>query len=492
MKRRLGAAVMAINLFLPTTVFCEAPNKKTDPPGQNTFTLTDYTQKKFTGDLDGMIERRLIRILVTHSKTNYFVDRGTQLGLVYEAFRLFEDELKKKLKKKHIGVNVVFIPVARDQLIPALIEGRGDIAAANLTITPERLKKVDFSEPTGRNVSEIVVTASGVKPLSTVQELAGREVYIRKSSSFYESLELLNAKLSKEGRALVKVRLAPEVLENEDILEMVNAGLVKITIVDNHIARFWKQVLSRIVLYPEIAVRTSADIGWMIRKNSPKLKTELNAFIARHPEGSKTRNVLLQKYLKNISFAKEATSKQEIAKFDAVIKLFQKYGGQYEMDYLMMMAQGYQESRLDHNTRSPVGAIGIMQVMPATGKELKVGDITKIEPNIHAGVKYIRFMMNQYFANEPMDPLDKGLLTFASYNAGPGRVEQLRKEAAKRGLDPNKWFNNVEIIAAEKIGRETVQYVSNIYKYYLAYRMVMETRQEREKVKEDAKKKLGS
>jgi len=492
MKRRLVSAALAFNLFLATAAFGEAPNKKTNTPAESAFTLTDNTRIKFTGDLDGMIERRLIRVLMTHSKTNYFVDRGTQRGLVYEAFRLFEDELNKKLKKKRLGVQVMFIPVARDRLIPALLEGRGDIAAANLTITPDRLKRVDFSEPTGRNVSEIVVTAPGVKPPSTVQDLSGKEVYIRRSSSFYESLELLNIKLTKAGKAPVKVQLAPEVLENEDILEMVNAGLVKITIVDNHIAQFWKQVLSRIVLHPEVAVRSGADIAWMIRKNSPKLKAELNAFIARHPEGSKTRNVLLQKYLRNISFAKEATSKQEIAKFDAVVNLFQKYGGQYEMDYLLMMAQGYQESRLDHNTRSPVGAIGIMQVMPATGKEMKVGDISKLEPNIHAGVKYIRFMMNQYYANEPMDPLDKGLLTFASYNAGPGRVEQLRKEAAKRGLDPNKWFNNVEVIAAEKIGRETVQYVSNIYKYYLAYRMVMETREEREKVKEDAKKKLGS
>jgi membrane-bound lytic murein transglycosylase MltF len=83
-----------------------------------------------------------------------------------------------------------------------------------------------------------------------------------------------------------------------------------------------------------------------------------------------------------------------------------------------------------------------------------------------------------------MDRLNKGLFTFASYNAGPGRMQQLRKLAAKRGLDPNVWFNNVELIAAEKIGRETVTYVANIYKYYLAYRMITEQREEREKVKE--------
>ena len=122
-----------------------------------------------------------------------------------------------------------------------------------------------------------------------------------------------------------------------------------------------------------------------------------------------------------------------------------------------MAAQGYQESRLDQSARSPVGAIGVMQVMPATGKDLNVGRHQQLEPNIHAGVKYMRFMMDKYFKDEPMDPLNKTLFAFASYNAGPTRVRQLRDEAAKRGLDPNVWFGNVERIAAEGIGRETVR-----------------------------------
>jgi len=130
-----------------------------------------------------------------------------------------------------------------------------------------------------------------------------------------------------------------------------------------------------------------------------------------------------------------------------------------------------------------VGAIGVMQVMPATGAELKVGDITQTEANIHAGVKYMRFMVDRYFKNEPMDNLNKGLFAFASYNAGPGRVRQLRKEAAKRGLDPNVWFGNVEQIASERIGRETVTYVSNIYKYYIAYRLIVEEQARRSEAK---------
>jgi membrane-bound lytic murein transglycosylase MltF len=158
------------------------------------------------------------------------------------------------------------------------------------------------------------------------------------------------------------------------------------------------------------------------------------------------------------------------------------------MDYLLMLAQGYQESRLDHSARSKAGAIGIMQVMPATGKSMKVGDITKLEANIHAGVKYIHFMVEQYYKDEPMDALNKGLFAFAAYNAGPNRIEQFRKLATKRGLNPNVWFNNVELIAAEKIGRETVTYVSNIFKYYLAYQLLVEEEKERREAVEQMKK----
>jgi membrane-bound lytic murein transglycosylase MltF len=272
---------------------------------------------------------------------------------------------------------------------------------------------------------------------------------------------------------------------------MVNAGLVKVTIADDHIAKFWRQIFTKLVLHPEVAIRTGGEIGWMLRKDSPQLKTELNAFLARYSEGSPRRTQLLQKYLKSTKWAKQATSKEEIAKFERTIKFFEKYGDRYDLDYLLIMAQGYQESQLNQEAKSPVGAIGVMQVMPATGKDMAVGDITQIEPNIHAGVKYMRFMMNQFYKDEPMDTLNKGLFTFASYNAGPGRLQQLRKMAAKRGLDANVWFNNVELIAAEKIGRETVQYVSSIYKYYLAYRMIEDEREERVKAREAIRQDAG-
>jgi membrane-bound lytic murein transglycosylase MltF len=353
-------------------------------------------------------------------------------------------------------------------------------------IADPRKEQVDFTNPTRTGVSAIVVTGPSAQPVTRVEDLAGKEVYLRASMVTSQGVERFNAALAGKGLPPVKIRPAPEVLADEDILEMVNAGLVGTTLAYDYIAEFWQQVFPKLVLNTGAAVKTDGQIAMMVRKNSPQLKAELNAFLARYAEGSAQRNVLLQKYLKSVKYAKEATSKAEAAKLTRTVELFRKYGRQYSLDYLLMLAQSYQESQLDQNAKSSAGAIGIMQVMPATGKEQKVGDITQLEPNIHAGVKYIRFMMDQYYKDEPMDKLNKGLFTFASYNAGPGRISQLRKRAAARGLDPNKWFNNVEVLAAESIGRETVQYVSNIYKYYLAYQMYTEGQEQRAKARQEA------
>jgi membrane-bound lytic murein transglycosylase MltF len=468
-----------------------APAPAKEPAAKSELTLSGTTTSKpYTGDLDGMIKRRSIRVLVPYSKTFYFVDRATPRGLAYEVTRLIENDLNKKLKTGNLRLHVVCVPVARDEMIPGLLEGKGDVAAGNLTITPERLKKVDFTYPTGKNVTEIVVSGPGAEPIQTVEDLAGKEVYLRKSSSYYESIEKLNAELAKAKKAKVKVRMAPENLEAEDILEMVNAGLVKMTITENYIAEFWKKIFPNLTPHPDAAVRTGGEVGWMIRKDSPQLKAELDAWLVRF-EKSGQRSDILARYLKNTKWAKAATSKEDMERFERAVALFRKYGDRYEVDYLLLMAQGYQESQLRQEARSPVGAIGVMQVMPSTGKEMKVGDITLIEPNIHAGVKFLRATMDEYYAKEPMDPLNKGLFTFAAYNAGPGRLRQLRRLSAERGLNPNVWFNNVELLAAEKIGRETVTYVSNIYKYYLAYQMIEDERVEREQAKEAIKEGTG-
>jgi membrane-bound lytic murein transglycosylase MltF len=442
----------------------------------------------WTDDLPGLLEKRVVRMLVVYSKTFYFIDKGQQRGITYDFGMELEKALNANNKDRTRPIRVIFIPVARDQLLPALAAGTGDIATGGLTVTPERMKIVDFTAPAADDISEILVTAPGVPAPASVDELSGRSVFVRRSSSYHENLVALNRRLEAAGRKPVEILAAEENLEDEDILEMVNAGLVEATVIDSYAVKFWNEIFPNIQPQPSVALATQGQIAWAIRKNSPELRKMLDVFIAKNRGGTMTGNVILKRYLQNTRWARGATSQDEMRRFNELVGYFKKYATQYDFDWLMLAAQGYQESRLDQKTRSPVGAIGVMQVMPTTAndKNVAIKDIHLVEPNIHAGVKYLRFLVNEYFDEPGIDFANRHLFAFASYNAGPNRIARLRKEAAAKGLDPDKWFNNVELVVAEDVGRETVQYVSNIYKYYIAYKLTLERMQKREGAKAPA------
>jgi membrane-bound lytic murein transglycosylase MltF len=173
----------------------------------------------------------------------------------------------------------------------------------------------------------------------------------------------------------------------------------------------------------------------------------------------------MRRYLQNDQFVKNATSAAELKKFNETVANFKRYAGQYGFDYLMIVTQGYQESMLEQSARSPGGAVGIMQVKPKTAAAapISIPDITTAENNIHAGVKVLKDISDNYFNDPKIDPVNRLLFTFAGYNAGPNRIADLRKKAPAAGLDPNK-----ELLVAQNVGPVTVQYVSNIYKYYVA------------------------
>ncbi len=448
--------------------------------------------KPMQGDFDAMLERRTIRVLTTYNKTGYFIHKGVQRGVTYDAFiqvekRLNEQLRKDKAIKRHLKVHIVFIPVAREALLASLIEGKGDIAAANLTITDKRKQQgVEFTDPLLENVRELLISGPHSPKVESAADLGGKTIFVRPSSSYFESLMAYNQARKEAGEPLIDIQPASEVLEDEDLVEMVNAGLLPFIVMDEHKARFWQKIFPKITIHETPVFREGGVIAWAVRKESPKLLAMLNQQI-KAIRGKATGEEILARYLKQNKFVKSAAAAAERKKFLQVVELFREYGDRYDVDWLLMAAQGYQESALNQKARSHVGAIGIMQIMPATGKGLKVGDIRQLEPNIHGGAKYMRWMIDHYYADEPMTALDKALFSFASYNAGPARVARLRAETKKRGMDPNVWFHNVEYVAAEKIGPETVTYVGNIYKYYIAYKLVMEQLQRKQQATETIK-----
>ena len=482
MNRRVAILIL---FLLAVTVLAGSTVRHASAEGS---AVPKYTIREvIRNDFDEMVKYREIRVLVVSSKTYFFLDRGTQRGITHDFLKEFEKFVNKKIQAKTLKTHIVFIPVARDQLIPGLLKGYGDIVVANLTITPERQKSVDFADPLLSGVKEIVITGPASPPISSLADLAGKEVYVRKSSSYYESLLELNRNFKKSGKKLVKLIPADENLEDEDLLEMVNAGLIPMIIVDHHKAQIWQQIFSSIQVHADIAVRSGGEIAWAFRKNSPKLKSVINEFVGANKKGTLMGNMLFKKYLKDVKYVKNALSEKELQKYYDTVEIIKQYAGEYNFDYLMITAQAYQESGLDHSRKSGSGAVGIMQVLPSTAADpnVNIPEIQKLENNIHAGVKYLRFLFDRYYKDEPMSDGNKLLFTFASYNAGPGKLIKIRQKTAEMGLDPNVWFYNAEIAAAKIIGRETVQYVSNIYKYYVAYKLIQE--REDQKKKRDGK-----
>src|SRR3954470_8090977 len=442
----------------------------------------------YRGDLDVLLRKGAVRVLTAFSKTDFFVDKGESGGVTYEYMRAFEASLQKRQGGRGAKVVVYFVPVSRDRLIPALLAGEGDVAAANLTVTPERQALVDFSEPYLRDVKEVVVTGPASPELATVDDLAGREVWARRSSSYWASLEALDRRLAAAGREPLRLVEADEHLEDEDLLDMLNARLIPLTVGHDHKARLWAGVLPRVQGRADVLVREGGRIAFALRKRSPKLKAALDAFVAKTGKGTTFGNIVFTRYLTDNDFVKDASGEAERRKFEAMLGLFGRFGERYGFDPLMLAAQGYQESRLDNSVHSQAGAIGIMQVLPLTAGDpnVDIADIEVLENNIHAAAKYMRFVMDTYFPEARMDPFNRTMFAFASYNAGPVRIAKLRRQAAGRGLDPDQWFGQVERVVAERVGRETVQYVSNILKYYVVYRRVAELQARKERAREAA------
>lgn len=461
----------------------KSPQKTTNPApassqkkAQATGLVLPTPYGNHTDDLDGMVKRRNIRALVMINPIGFFYDKGKPMGAIYEAVREFQTYINAKWKTGTLKVAVTFIPVRPDQAEAALTQGVGDFIANAVVITPERQQRVAFTIPIQKDVKQILITGENFGMVSGVEELGGKQIYVNPLSVNYQKLQQINDSLQKAGKPPILLKAADKNLLDDDLVQMVNAGLLPATVTTEDRAKLWSQVLPHLTVHPDVVIASGEQTAWVVRKNNPQFIQLLDEFIAPRGLGTSFGNTLLRRYLQNTKWVRNSTSPEELKKFEVLRATFEKYAGQYDFDYLMIMALGYQESLLDQDKRNPTGATGIMQVIPkyAAAAPINVPDVTKTAPNIQAGVKMLRHIEDQYFNDPELDPLNKTLLTFASYNAGPNRIARLRQQAREQGLDPDRWFNNVELMVAKSIGQETVTYVSNVYKYYVAYKLAEE------------------
>ena len=428
-----------------------------------------------TDDLPAMRKRRQIRALVTYSRTDFSImPNGKATGLQVELLNQYEKRLNKGIKREEEKTQIVLIPTTFARLLPDLAEGKGDLAAALLTVTPERQREFVFASGKTVTVDELVVTHHSVTDIHSVEDLAGREVHVLRNSSYAEHLRALNKQLVTKGLAPVDIHEADSELLSEDILEMVNAGILPITVVDDYKARLWAQILPEIRVLDDVKLQSGNTLGWAVRKNNPKLLKDLTGFIKQVKKGTLLGNILFKRYLQDPRKIKNPLADSERSRFRKVVRVFSNYADKYEFDVLAVTAQAYQESKLDHASRSHRGAVGIMQLLPSTAADpnVDIKDISRLENNVHAGVKYLAFLRDRYFSDPQITAKNRLAFSWAAYNAGPANVRKMRSKARKMGLDPNIWFGNVELAAAKIVGREPVQYVRNIFKYYLAYALI--------------------
>ena len=425
------------------------------------------------GDLDTMVERRAIRVLTVYGPGRYFL-KDEPRGTVQEYADKLQKVVNEAFKTGLLTVQVPVIPVARDQLFPALQAGYGDIVMAGTTVTDNRQVGVDFTNPVSKPLKEVLITGPSAPRLGSLADLSDQTVYLRLSSSYAESVRKLSQTLVEQGQAPIRIEAVDESLEDEDLIEMVDTGLLPWAVVDDYKPQMWREVFTRVTVRDDLVLREGARLAWAIRPDSPQLKTFLDTFLKENREGTLFGNIIRNRYIRDFNWTENAMGATELSRYHKLSALFRKYGTDYGMDPTLLAAQGFQESRLDQSVRSPAGAIGVMQLLPSTAKDKNVAipNIDELEPNIEAGAKYMAFLKERYFSGPELDELNGSLLALASYNAGPGRIRRLRREAAERGYDHNLWFDNVEVIVAEQVGRETVQYVSNIFKYYLTYRWI--------------------
>lgn len=432
-------------------------------------------------DLPEMLEIGVIRVLVSPTRTDFFIDRGQPKGFAHDLMTAYRENLVKSLGHRDRKLTIVFVPVPFDQLIPALLEGKGDVIASNFTITPERAKKVTFSDPYISDVHEVIVSGPQSPELSSLDDLSGRELLVVDGSSYFTHAKALSAELVTAGKKPIRLHSPERPLETEDILELVNAGSIPYTACDRHIADLWAKVLPELKVHEDLYLSSGNKIAFAVRPESTKLLESLNHFVADHKKGTLLGNILFKRYFVDTKWCKDALKPADRDRIGRLASDFKQFASKYDFDWMLMAAQGYQESQLDQDKRSSVGAIGVMQVLPSTGKQMDCGSLDNASNNIHAGIKYMSWLRENYFSDADLKPGPRVDFTLAAYNAGPGRIRQLREKAKAEGLDPNLWFDNVEQIAMQEIGIETVRYVRNINKYYVAYASMLAMREEREK-----------
>ncbi len=428
-----------------------------------------------TDDFDRIRERGTIRILVPYSRTFFHIDHGRQRGVTHEVGIAFERWLNTRYSRqgKNLRWHVMFIPVSRDQLLPSLVRGVGDIAAGGLVEGDRaRFSEQVVTASASFRAAPVLVSGPAGEPIASLDGLSGKEVAVPALNSDFWELVALSRGFSERGLAPIRLVPLAEGIEPEELLALVNAGRLAAAVVDRRVARAWQPTLGRIAIQENVDFDWGGRYAWAARQSNPELRRVLAEFFTEHQRAPRMKQAFDGDDGEARQFLRESVSAEELRNFRRLNRAFIASARRYDLDPLMLMAQAFHESQFDQRARSNRGAVGVMQVLPSTAADPNVrvsGVRSSAEQNVEAASKYLRFLADTYLDDPALTPDNRMFMLLAAYNAGPGNLQKVRRMARENGLDPDRWFGHVEQMAARALGRETLDYVNNVYKYYVAY-----------------------
>jgi len=444
------------------------------------FSVTSFAQTNkvvpviWSGTYSEMIQRGEIRIAVPYDRTIYINDKGTPRGLSVEIAKGLAKWINAKyaIQLKGKAVSVKLLPTINSQLLNTVPAGQADIAIGNIGLyEPIANSQALIVNHASKVEQEVLVTGPSSPPVEKLIDLSGQTVYGSRNTNFHTTLSAVNRELKQAGKLPVNLISPLGDLDDEDLLEMLNAGLISYVIVGDWKYRLWQSIYKNIVAHEDLSAKDAGWVGWVVRSNNRDLNDDLFAFYQSDDFENSRRAFRQEDYKEHLKGLKDPIDKTAWARFESMRPLFDRFGAEYKLNPLFIASLGFQETLLNQNAVSAVGAIGVMQLMPTTGMSLGVGDIHLLEPNIHAGADYMNQLISKYFPDAHFDGNNRSLFAVASYNIGPNNVAKARDQARQLGFDPDQWFGNVEFIATERMGYEPMIYVRNVYKYYMSYRL---------------------
>jgi membrane-bound lytic murein transglycosylase MltF len=430
-------------------------------PGAWPSTARDLAQIRNSG---------VLRILVNQSRNSSGEVKGEAIGIEYQRLRAFEHYLNRKAREGG-GLTLKIIPTAKDQLLGALQRGEGDLIAPGELLTlrgTREARGISASKAIRRNVPLVLVSRQGNRSYQSVAQLSGRRLALPAGSAVAAALVAVNKQLAQRKLAPIQIEWVDSSLAVEDVLEMVDAGIFALTAVELPIAERWVKVMPKLRIDRHLVLADEGDMSWFVSRDAPKLRASIDSFLKDYRSPS-DQDAVFQRVYRGLYKTQNPLGQLERQRLEKVRSVLQRHAEQQDFDWLTLAALAFKESTLNPAAQGSGGATGLMQITPAAARSVGVGNIQNLNNNVLAGAKYLASIRRNFFSSPQIDERERLGFVLAGYNLGPQRVQSLRAEARRRGLDANKWFFQVERIAMEQFGMGVVGYVNSVNKYYLAF-----------------------